>query len=443
MDTGVLIQIAQLILCLSILVVLHELGHFIPAKLFKTKVEKFYLFFDPWFSLFKKKIGETEYGIGWLPLGGYVKIAGMMDESMDKEQLKEPAKAWEFRAKPAWQRLIIMAGGVTVNMILAFVIYTCIVLVWGTESYSSADAKYGIGVSSTMKKLGFRDNDQILKIDGKEATDISDLNKSLLVRDLKSIEVKHSDGTIQTIAIPDTIGQTIFQEGTVSSFEPRYAFVVDSIIAESPAAKAGLKKMDKIIAVNSDSVRYYNEFSNLILNKNEKQVELTIENNGAVRKTKVTLDKNGKLGFIAKPIDKNYLTTHHHNYGFFESIKEGVIIGYNTLHDYITQFKYVFTKKGSSQIGGFGTMTKLFASEWNWLLFWERTAMISVMLAFMNLLPIPALDGGHIVFTLWEMITGKKPSDKFLEYAQIVGFILVLSLLLYANGNDIYRWINS
>ena len=379
----ILIKAGQLVLSLSILVILHELGHFIPAKLFKTKVEKFFLFFDIKFALFKKKIGETVYGIGWLPLGGYVKIAGMIDESMDKEQMAQPAQPWEFRSKPAWQRLIIMIGGVVVNLLLGFFIYSMIFSVWG-----------------------------------------------------KNITVQKPDGHVVTIAVPDSLGMQIFRnDRSPIPFYKRRTTEIDSVIAGSAAQKAGLLKGDHLVSINGHPIEFFDQVKGH-LTEGENTIEVLRA--GQTQSVSITPDK-GILGVFAAHFYDTGST--HRSYSFSEAISEGVSFGYWTLRDYITQFKYIFTKKGASQVGGLGSMAGLFSPQWDWLHFWEITALLSIILAFMNILPIPALDGGHIVFLLYEMVTGRKPSEKVLEYAQMVGIIIVFALLIYANGNDIYRWL--
>jgi regulator of sigma E protease len=432
----ILIKASQFILSLSLLIVLHELGHFIPAKLFKTRVEKFYLFFDYKFSLVKKKIGETVYGIGWIPLGGYVKIAGMIDESMDTEQMKKPPQPWEFRSKPAWQRLIIMLGGVFVNFLLGIIIYIMITFVWGVNFIKPTDVKYGFSVHESFKELGFRDGDKILKFNDEEPLDVTDINKHLFLRGITSLEVLHEDGNVETIAIPENIGNTMWQNGVMEPFTVRIPSVIDTVVTESPAEKAGLKKFDKIIAINGEKALYWHNFKE-ILSESEGNIELEVERNGILEKLSITPDENNQIGIA--PNSSGAVIVQHKNYTFFESISKGNTLAIWTLRDYVTQFKYVFTKKGATSIGGFIAIGNIFPSTWSWKSFWSITAFLSIMLGFMNLLPIPALDGGHVVFTLYEMVTGRKPNEKFLEYAQITGFIILIALLILANGNDIVK----
>ncbi|MCB9188451.1 MAG: RIP metalloprotease RseP [Flavobacteriales bacterium] len=436
----ILIKGAQLILSLSILIILHELGHFIPAKYFKTRVEKFYLFFDAGFSLFKIKKGETEYGIGWLPLGGYVKIAGMIDESLDNEMDSEP-QPWEFRSKPAWQRLIIMIGGVVVNLIVGFAIYMMLLFVWGLDYVKPGNVTHGFDASPVMEKIGFQDGDQILKIDGEEPFNVMDVNKKIMIFGAKSIEVLHPDGNTQLIPLPEDTDMALFQAGE-KGFEPRIIDPkIDTVLPEMPAGKAGFMKGDQIIAVNGNPVEYWDEFTSVIHESKNTEVLVSVLRDGKQLELAVTPNEELKIGVQVDIKEEAIYTKDHKDYGFFESIGSGFGHGYNTLYGYIAQFKFVFTAKGSTGIGGFGAIGGMFPNEWNWELFWERTAMISIILAFMNILPIPALDGGHVLFLLYEIISGKAPSDKFLTRAQIVGMIILFGLLLYANGLDIYRAI--
>ena len=432
-----IIKAIQLLLSLSLLIVLHELGHFIPAKLFKTRVEKFFLFFDVKFALFKKKIGDTEYGIGWLPLGGYVKISGMIDESMDKEQMAEAPKEWEFRSKPAWQRLIIMLGGVTVNLVLGFLIYMMIMFVWGTAYIGPDEMPEGFAVVDSFEEFGFQDGDRILEVNGKEFENSLDINKHLFMRDVQNITVLHQNGSEETISVPEEIGTQMFEQGIMQPFVPIMAPVVDSIQPGLAAETAGLKKGDKLISLNNVEIGYYHEVAPVTLENKNKEVELVFEREGEIKSVAITPDEEGMLGFI-----KNYdFEIQRKKFGFGESISKGFDYGYWTLRDYVYQFKYVFTKKGASQLGGFGAIGGLFPDSWNWYGFWNTTALLSIILAFMNILPIPALDGGHVTFLLYEMISGRKPNDKFMEIAQMVGFFILIALVLYANGNDIYRAI--
>ncbi|SNR37757.1 regulator of sigma E protease [Lutibacter agarilyticus] len=432
----ILIKASQFILSLSFLIVLHELGHFIPAKLFKTRVEKFYLFFDYKFSLFKKKIGDTVYGIGWIPLGGYVKISGMIDESMDTEQLKQPAQPWEFRSKPAWQRLIIMLGGVTVNFILGIVIYIMIAFTWGIDYVSPEGVKDGFAVNELFKEYGFKDGDKITKFNGEIPLDVTDVNKHLFLRGLTSLEVIHEDGNTETIAIPENIGSIMWENGVLEPFTARTLPVIDTVVVDTPAEKAGLLKGDRIISVNNTPIAYWQDFTTKI-RTSEGEVAIVVERNGINKNIAISPTEDRTIG--VSNFRQNSVDYQHKDYTFLESIPVGNNIAVWQLKDYITQFKYVFTKKGATSIGGFIAIGNIFPATWSWQAFWSITAFLSIMLGFMNLLPIPALDGGHVMFTLYEMITGRKPNDKFLEYAQITGFIILVALLLLANGNDIVK----
>jgi regulator of sigma E protease len=437
------IKAAQLILSLSILVILHELGHFIPARLFKTRVEKFYLFFNPWFSLYKKKIGETEWGIGWLPLGGYVKIAGMIDESMDKEQMAQPAQPWEFRSKPAWQRLIIMIGGVTVNLILGIVIYIGVMFVYGEEQLPPSELKSGMSIHPYMQKFGLKSGDNILAINGESVVSVSDVNNRLMLRDGRKLTVQHADGQKETINLPVGVEFELFQNGAFPAVGLRTkATVVDTVILGKPALKAGLKEGDQIVSINNESVAFYDDIQRHLYNAKGKAAAIVVKRDGKLDTLACNVLADGTIGFAVEM--KNFLdeaSIKQVHYGFGESVGKGIDRGFHTLSDYIAQMKFLFTEKGASSIGGFGTIGNMFPAVWNWEIFWMNTALISIILAFMNILPIPALDGGHVVFLLYEMITGKEAPQKVLEYAQYVGFILLMTLLIYANGNDIYRWI--
>lgn len=445
----ILIRATQFILSLSILVVLHELGHFIPAKLFKTRVEKFYLFFDPWFSLFKFKKGGTEYGIGWLPLGGYVKIAGMIDESMDKEQMSKPAESWEFRAKPTWQRLIIMVGGVTVNLILAIVIYIGVLFTWGQEFLEVRNLPYGVHADSLMQTVGFADGDKLVAINGKELTneELRKVRNDVLLGRATNITVERA-GRRETIALPADLGERILEAGQATLFEERIPFYVDTVLEGKPAAEAGLQKGDRILSVDDTPTAYFKDFQQYVNDRKEgESIHIQVERNGEaiVLPTQVTTNELGK-GVIGvgprSPADMlDQFTITKVDYTFIEAIPAGFNYSINLLSNYIDQFRLVFTVAGMKQLGGFATMSKMFTPYWNWQVFWHSTAFISIILAFMNILPIPALDGGHVMFLLYEMITRRKPNEKIMEYAQVAGMVLLLALMLFANGNDAVRWL--
>ena len=443
----ILIKAAQLVLSLSILVVLHEFGHYIPAKLFKTRVEKFYLFFNPWFSLFKKKVGDTEWGIGWLPLGGYVKIAGMVDESMDKEQLALPAQPWEFRSKPAWQRLIIMIGGVTVNLILGMLIYICVVFGYGEDKLNPTDLKAGVSVHPYLKKYGIDSGDNIIAINGEKLENILESNTIIMLRDGRKLDVVKADGTKKVIVLPANVDQELFQKGAMPAFGPRSLGVqIGELDPKSPADSVGLLKNDKIVGVNGNEITYFDDFQKVLYHSKGKEIILQVRRGTELLAKNIKIPASGKyegkIGFSNKAgtiLDEKKIK--HIDYSFGESISRGLAKGKNTLTDYVAQFKFVFTKKGAGSVGGFAAIGNMFPAQWDWQIFWLNTAFISIVLAFMNILPIPALDGGHVVFLLYEIITGKEAPQKVLEYAQIVGFVLLMGLLLYANGNDIYKWL--
>ncbi len=436
------VKAIQLLLSLSLLIVLHELGHFIPAKLFKTRVEKFYLFFDVKFSLFKKKIGDTVYGIGWLPLGGYVKISGMIDESMDKEQMALPPQPWEFRSKPAWQRLIIMLGGVTVNIIVGFVIYMGIMYYYGRDITTVDDLPQGFAVTEQFKEYGFRDGDRFLSVNGEPLDNMTEINRYIFVRDVATVDVIHADGSTETINVPEDAATKMFKSGTMPAFTPRREILIDSINSESPAEKAGVLVSDKIIVINGKTVQYHDELQNILDENLNSENEIVVLRGNIQDTINITPNKEGQLGvwFSTEKINSQLGKTKV-NYTLDESVVGGFCYGFNTLKDYVAQFKYVFTKEGATKVGGFGAIGNLFPGVWNWVSFWETTALISIILAFMNILPIPALDGGHVAFLLYEIVSGRKPGDKFMEYAQMVGFFILIALLLFANGNDIYRWL--
>lgn len=430
------VKAIQLLLSLSLLIVLHELGHFIPAKLFKTRVEKFFLFFDVKFALFKKKIGDTVYGIGWLPLGGYVKISGMIDESMDTEQMQQPPQPWEFRSKPAWQRLIIMLGGVTVNLILGFLIYMMILFVWGKDTLSNEALPEGLQPSSVAAEVGFRPGDQVLGVDGTPLDNVLDVNRYLFLRHVKTVTVKHREGNTETLNIPEDIGQQIFKSGELFPLVPAIPAVIDSVIPNSPAARSGLLPKDKILTINNQPIHDWSDLGNTLEDQANQPITLQINREGEILQLDATTSAESTLGVFPK---RPQITVTNKSLSLGESIRDGFAFGYWTLYDYVSQFQYIFTKKGASQVGGFGAIGNLFPPTWDWRGFWSSTALISIMLAFMNILPIPALDGGHVLFLCYEIITGRKPHDRFMEYAQMLGFFLLLSLVLFANGNDLYR----
>jgi len=431
------VKAIQLLMSLSLLIILHELGHFIPARIFKTRVEKFFLFFDVKFALFQKKIGETTYGIGWLPLGGYVKISGMIDESMDTEQMKQPAQPWEFRSKPAWQRLIIMLGGVTVNLILGFLIYIMILFVWGKNTLYTEALPLGLDPSPIAQEIGFQPGDQLISVDGETLDNVLEINKYLFLRSVESVTVAHSDGSTEQLAIPENFGKRMFESGELIPFSPVLPAVLDSVVPNSPAAGAGLLPNDKLLSINGKSIEIWGDFKHEMTEESQI-ITLVYERQSSRDTLQIKTAPDGTLGVFPQ-LPQVAFTNEKLSVG--ESISEGFSYGYWTLHDYVAQFQYIFTKKGASQLGGFGAIGNMFPSTWNWKGFWASTALISIILAFMNVLPIPALDGGHVMFLTYEILTGRKPNDKFMEYAQMFGFFLLMALVLYANGNDLYRLI--
>lgn len=465
------IKAAQLFLSLAILVTLHELGHFIPAKLFKTRIEKFYLFFNPWMSLFRyKRVNgqkkyswfsksspeewsedqqTTEWGIGWLPLGGYVKISGMIDESMDKEQMAKPAESWEFRSKPAWQRLIIMIGGVTVNLILGLVIYIMVIFAWGQDQINPEKMTHGASIHPYLEKYNLHSGDVILAVDGEKLENLNELNKIIMLRDISTITVRHQNNKVQTVSLPEDIGSELFQAGAFPVFGMRMKSAsVQSVTAGSGAEKAGVKSNDILFSVNNEGVTYFDEIQKSLYVNKGKSVELSVlrvDEAGEMDTIplKAQVDNEGKIGFeVAMGSVEDSSAVETKSYSFSQSISKGTVYGINTLTDYVAQFKFIFTKKGAGSIGGFAAIGNMFPPVWDWQAFWLNTALLSIILAFMNILPIPALDGGHVVFLIYEMITGKEAPQRVLEIAQYVGIFLLLGLMIYANGNDLIRWIN-
>lgn len=489
-----LIRAVQLILSLSILVVLHEFGHFFFARLFNVRVDKFYMFFNPNFSLVRaKKINgkwqikflsknipanerpktdsdgdtmldskgktiyepipvnelqdgdwnkypdNTEWGIGWLPLGGYCKIAGMIDESMDKTQLAEEPKEWEYRSRSVWQRLPIIIGGVFVNFILAMVIYSAVLFTWGQEYLPFSNAKYGLQFSKTLIDNGFRNGDNIISIDGKAVEQRADAIESILIDGKRNILVSRDSQQV-SITLPENLSQQILASEEKDLITARFPFVIAEVSAGSPAEQAKLQAGDSLIGINDIKTNIFQDIAMQLDASKNSQVLLSFVRNGKTLATKLTVSENGKLGVGVKSFVE-FFETKKLTYTFLQAIPAVIGLGWETLTSYVKQFKIIFTKEGSKQLGGFGSIGKMFPKTWDWQIFWSMTALLSVILAFMNLLPIPALDGGHVLFLLYEMVTGRKPSDKFLEYAQTAGFFLLMGLLLFANGNDIFRAI--
>ena len=434
----ILIQASQFLLSLSFLIVLHEFGHFLPAKLFGMRVEKFYLFFDPWISLIKKKVGDTEYGIGWVPLGGYVKISGMIDESMDKEQLAKPAEDWEFRSKPAWQRLIVMIGGVAVNVILGVLIYWMVLFTYGETYLPAQNAKYGITVDSLGAELGLQNGDKILALDGALPEKFTSIPVDIVLNETKVITVER-DGQQMDINVPEEhMAALIKSRGFISI---RIPFEVGKVQKGSEAAEMGFEVGDKIVALNGERIQFFDEFSTRVKSSKNEPVTVTVDREGQEIQLSGTVPETGTVGIMSNGDLAKYFEIETKKYTFFESFPRGMAKAYATFESYVKQMKLIFSPsvKGYESLGGFITIGSIFSTTWDWHHFWNITAFLSIVLAFMNILPIPALDGGHVMFTLYEMIFQRKPHEKFLEVAQYAGMILLLSLLLFANGNDIVR----
>lgn len=446
-----LIRALQLMMSLSLLVIIHEGGHFLFARLFKVRVEKFCLFFDPWFTLFKfkPKNSDTEYGLGWLPLGGYVKISGMIDESMDTEQMKQPVKEWEFRSKPAWQRLLVMVGGVLFNFLLALFIYSMILYAWGDSYYPLQDMKYGMKFNERAKDIGFRDGDILLRADEKEFTRFGiDMLRDMV--NAKVVTVQR-DGKETPVYIPEDLSLL-----TVGNEKPVFVdfllpAVVDTVIPDYPGMAAGLQKGDSLVALNGQSLASWNDFTEALADLKYKAevvpdnadwnlIALEISRAGVADTLSMRLDSTFVVGVAPRSLAELYVPKEI-EYDFFASFPAGITHGVNVLKGYVNDMKYVFSKEGASSLGGFATIGSIFPTQWDWHRFWEMTAFLSIILAFMNILPIPALDGGHVLFLLYEIIARRKPSDKFMERAQIVGMALLLVLLVWANFNDIVRFI--
>ena len=435
----VLIKIIQFFMSLSLLVAIHEFGHFIVARMFKIRVEKFYIFFDPWFSLFKFKRGDTEYGMGWVPLGGYVKIAGMIDESMDLEQMKAPVQPWEFRAKPAWQRFCVMVAGVVMNVLLAILIYSGVRYVWGESYMANADAKWGYEFNEAAERMGFRDGDKVLSVDGAELDAVGDLRSMLLLTEGDREVVVVRGGEQMTLNIPfDEMLAMRRNREYEDLYTLRVPFIIDSIASESAAA-AGLRVGDEVVACNEhENVSATTMTTSLLKQYSGDTVTLRVLRAGAEQELQVPVDEDGKIGVMLKADMCQHRTR---EFTLLQAIPAGVSLAGETIADYWEQLKLIFQPKTKmyEELGGFIAIGNIFPSEWDWLRFWTMTAFLSIILAVMNILPIPGLDGGHALFTLWEMLTGRKPSDKFLEIMQYIGFAILLALLIYANGHDIYR----
>ena len=439
----ILIKAAQLLLGFSILILIHEFGHFIFARLFQVRVDKFYLFFDPWFSLFKYKPhnGHTEYGIGWLPLGGYCKMSGMLDESMDTEQLAQPPQPWEFRSKPAYARLAILFGGVLFNFLLALVIFSMILFKWGDAYLPLKNMQMGMKYSDTFKEAGFQDGDILIAANGKELERLDNESFRAII-EAKTVTVSRN-GAFVDISMPDGMLQQVIADKQGAPIA-RYPMIVHHLESDTaPAALAGLKPGDRIVSIDGTPTPSYDDVTGILRGgEKNRSVSIGIVRDGEERLISLTLNENRQMGIYTVSIRDMYSTVSV-SYGFLSSFPAGVRLGVNTLTGYVSSMKYVFTKEGATSIGGFATIASLFPPMWDWHSFWTTTAFISIILAFMNILPIPVLDGGHILFILYEMVTRRKPSDKFMTYAQIAGMAFLFALMLYANGNDVFRFLIS
>ncbi|NDW11761.1 RIP metalloprotease RseP [Bacteroides sp. 214] len=438
-----LIRALQLIMSLSLLVIIHEGGHFLFARLFKIRVEKFCLFFDPWFTLFKfkPKKSDTEYAVGWLPLGGYVKISGMIDESMDTEQMKQPAQPWEFRSKPAGQRLLVMVGGVLFNFLLALFIYSMILFTWGDSYISVKDLPLGMEFSETAKKAGFQDGDILLLADGVPF----DRYEPRKLIDSREVTVRR-DGKEMSVYIPEDMMQLLMASNEKWLADYRFSYVVDSVAPGSPAMVAGLLSGDSIVGLNDKEIVAYSDYTNEIARMKKenasRELLLSYYRGGELHQTTAFADSAYIIGtYITNASVSKRMPLVKVSYGFFESFPAGIMLGVNTLKGYVSDMRHVFTKEGAKQLGGFATIGSIFPAKWDWHKFWYMTAFLSIILAFMNILPIPALDGGHVLFLLYEIVARRKPSDKFMEYAQVTGMLLLFGLLIWANFNDVLRFL--
>ncbi|MCF6341179.1 MAG: RIP metalloprotease RseP [Bacteroidales bacterium] len=440
----VLIKILQLILSLSILVIVHEFGHFAAAKIFGTRVEKFYLFFNPWFSIFKFNFKGTEYGLGWLPLGGYVKISGMIDESMDKEQMAKPPQPWEFRSKPAWQRLIIMLGGVFMNVVLAIVIYIGILSYYGEEYLPTSEAnKYGISVDSLAMEMGFRNGDKIISLDGVYVEDFQKIPVNIILNEVKTAQVIRNGKQVD-IDFPEGSLNKLVKHKSPLFISVRFPFVASKFSKESVAAQSGMEIGDTVIGINGKTLKYFSEFRNEIQQHKNENVVIDTKRGNDTLHLAMQLGEDGLIGVYPKGDMEAFFNLNKKQYTVVQAIPAGFSRTWSGIGNYLKQLKLLFSPevKAYESVGGFIMIGSIFPAEWHWQSFWRLTAFLSIMLAIINILPIPALDGGHVMFLLYEIIARRKPSDKFLEYAQIVGMVILFSLLILANGNDVLRFFS-
>lgn len=444
-----LIKAGQLILSLSILVTLHELGHFVPARLFGTRVEKFFLFFDWKFALWKRKIGDTVFGIGWIPLGGYVKISGMIDESMDKEQkerLRKPPEPWEFRAKPVWQRLVVMLGGVTVNAILGFLIYALVMFTWGREYIALEKLPYGIDASALMERQGFRDGDRIVEMPGFHPRTVGDVSIAMLIDDARHVVVERG-GARHDIFLPATIHDSIMESGDKLQLGVRIPFFIDSVMPGTCADSArSFRRGDRVLEVDGASTPFFGDFVAAVGARKSGRVEVMVAREGHQVRIPVNVDAEGRVGLKPRPLDSIPAMREaivRERYGLFSSIPAGLSFGLEQLRLNVVSFKLLFRRSGVKQMGGLGSMAKAYGAHWDWQHFWQTTAFLSFALAFLNVLPIPALDGGHVVFLLYEWVARRPAPQKVLEYAQMAGMVFLLTVIVAVNGHDIYKWITN
>lgn len=437
----VLIKIVQVLLCLSILVIVHEFGHFIAAKIFKTRVEKFYLFFDPWFSIFKFKYKGTEYGMGWLPFGGYVKISGMIDESMDKEAMSKPPEPWEFRSKPAWQRLIIMVAGVFMNVVLAFVIYIALLFSYGEQYLSTSEVnRYGVATDSLARELGFRNGDKILTVDGQYIENFSQIPLTLILDGTKTVEVERN-GQKTTLNLPENATAKLLKHQSPLFLTYRIPFIVQNFSENSVAQTAGAQIGDTVIGINGEEARYFQDFREKIQQYKNQEVIINFKRGNDTLNLAMQLPEDGLMGVYPQNQLTNFFEISEKEYNFFEAIPAGFSKTINGINDYLKQLKLLVSPevKAYENVGGFIAIGKIFPDQFRWESFWRLTAFLSIMLAVVNLLPIPALDGGHVLFLLYEIIARRKPSEKFMETAQVIGMIILFGLIIFANGNDIIK----
>lgn len=436
----IFIKIVQLLFSLSILVILHELGHYLAARAFNIRVEKFYLFFNPWFSIFKFKKGDTTYGLGWLPLGGYVKIAGMIDESMDKEALKQEPQPWEFRSKPAWQRLIVMVGGVTMNLIFAMIVFMFMLFQWGEQYLPNSSVKHGISVNNYGEELGFQNGDKILTLDGKEPDNFSSIPFDILLNKTKKITVLRNNEIVE-INVDRDISNKMIREKEFNFLSPLYPNLIIGMSENSIAYTSGMQLGDVIISVNETPTPIFKDLRETLLDLKNQEVDIEVLREKDTISLALVVPENGLLGVNISQDPYHHFELKTKDYSLLQAIPGGIKLAFKTSSDYLKQLRIIFTPetKAYESLGGFITIGNLFPGSWDWYVFWKMTAFISIILAIMNLLPIPALDGGHVLFLMWEIVTGRKPHDKFMEYAQIAGMLFLLMLVLIANGNDVFR----